>query len=124
LGNGEGSTGRKAAQAWKVDPFMVAKDVRPSATMMLDSLKFCHPRFVMTDPMFRGLGKTFNPTDVWIASMLFKYPGSLKPVFGSSHKLIAIWEIDYSKIVELQPGVEQPKAQSFVPEVRARTNLL
>jgi hypothetical protein len=87
-------TGRKAMQPWKVDMFSIVNEKPPSPDAMLDAIRYSHAKYIMVDPLFRGLGKGPSPADFLVICLSLRYPGSIKPVFKSSHGLIHIWEID------------------------------
>jgi hypothetical protein len=91
-------TGRKAVQPWKVDQFSLVHEVVPPPDALLESIRFSHAKYIMGDPLYRGLGKHPSPVDFFVACLALSQPGSVKPVFKSSHGLITIWQIDDSKL--------------------------
>jgi hypothetical protein len=86
-------TGRKAMQPWKVDLFSIVREGQPPPEAMLESIKFSGANYIIVDPLYRGLGKELNPADFLVLCLSYKYPGSMKEVFHSSHNLIRIYEI-------------------------------
>jgi hypothetical protein len=86
-------TGRKAMQPWKVDMFSIVNEKPPPPDAMLDAIRYSRAKYIMVDPLFRGLGKGPSPADFLVICLSLRYPGSISPVFRSSHGLIHIWEI-------------------------------
>ena len=95
-------TGRQALFPFKVDGWMNLVEVPVNLT---EVLYFAAPRYMVADPLFPGRGLPATPVDWSAMNLNIACPGLVKLVFASSHKLIRVYAIDYSKMPKGEESV-------------------
>jgi len=97
-------TGRKALFPVQIDHWSIIKQTLPPLISVDQAIGFGRVKYIMVDPLFRGLGHMLSPADALVISWSSQYPGSITPVFVSSHGLVRIFAVDQSKLAARLPA--------------------